>query len=477
MSMNWPVRPSSITVAKVTIDLCGEGSAPPQPAIAGRFATIDGRAVKLVAIPSGRMAASRTAERLTRDPAAPPDIAVLTESNASCLLSRYLGASRAAIIPVIDATNRGGLTADKRRADVMIGALSPRSLEDAITMLAPVVRRLRSLPGAVLESDDPRMRLLARLFVRDRALAPRSDIHSRSTFVYDDEIAVPGAVVYAATLADLGLMRRQFFDRVSVCPHCKSARLTVREYCARCGGAHVAEQPIIHHFPCAHQALERDFRLGGELVCPKCRKKLKQFSLDYDRPGSACLCLACGHVSTDATVGFVCLDCNARIRAEDAASRTIDAYDLTEAGRACVAGAAPLPEFAARSVGAKVHEFASRQTALGQPFCFLLARLRKPPGTVAGGHAWEETCAFFGQLMRECFTPETEIIESHPDFLVLLEGDSKPEVECAIPEIRRRLEGRLALAPDLDFAVFALEDMRRIGGEGARGAKAGELLC
>ena len=51
------------------------------------------------------------------------------------------------------------------------------------------------------------------------------------------------------------------------------------------------------------------------------------------------------------------------------------------------------------------------------------------------GDAWRQTCAFFGKIMQECFTVETEIIDAAPIFLALLGRDHKAEVEWNLPQI------------------------------------------
>ncbi len=393
-----------------------------------------------------------------------PDVVLLTETNASALLARRLGAAAAAILPVIDATCRGLESADRFRADVAIEQASPPAVDVAIHLLGPAVRRVRALPREILETDDPRMMLMARLFVRDRAMAPRSEVRARPTFVYDDESAIPGAATFAEQLTALGLMERKFVDKVATCPHCASARMTVREYCAGCGGANIVEQPIVHHFKCAYQGPERDFRRGEALVCPKCMQQLKNFSVDYDRPGSIGVCVGCGHLSSEHKVGFLCLDCSARVDARNVDSRTIYAYDLSAAGRACVAAGSRLPRSQGASVGARILAFAQRHFAANEPCCILFIRLRKPAGAAGAGDAWRQTCAFFGQMMRECFIPETEIIEQAPIFLALLGRDRKAEVELRLPEIRARLVRHLALAPTIELAVFAPEDVPGLGG-------------
>jgi hypothetical protein len=254
-------------------------------------------------------------------------------------------------------------------------------------------------------------------------------------------------------------MERKFFDKTNVCPHCASARMTVREYCSSCGGANIVEEPIVHHLKCACQGPERDFRRGGELVCPKCLQQLKNFSVDYDRPGSIGVCQSCSHLSTEHKVGFLCLDCDSRIDARHIDSKTIYSYGLTAAGRACVTSGAPLPQADDLSIGGRVRAFARRHAVLEQPCSILFVRLHRPPETPDSGDAWRQTCAFFDQIMRECFTPETEIIAASPVWLALLGCDLKAEVERHLPDIRQRLERHLMLAPKIELAVFSPDEV------------------
>ncbi len=61
--------------------------------------------------------------------------------------------------------------------------------------------------------------------------------------------------------------------------------------------------------------------------------------------------------------------------------------------------------------------------------------------------------------MRECFVPETEIVEAPPIFLALLGRDRKAEVERSMPQIRERLERHLSLAPVIELAVFSPDEV------------------
>jgi hypothetical protein len=395
-------------------------------------------------------------------PDAAPDAVVLTQPNAAYLLPMRLTPAMAAIVPVIDATQAYDRQANTRRADVVIGGASRSGIADAAVMLAPAVSRLRKLPPTIQDCADPRVLLLARLFVRDRDMAPRSDPRVKETIIYDDEQAIPGARSYAERLVELGLMERRFSDMLTTCPHCSSGRLSVRECCEVCGSANVVEQPIIHHLVCAYQAPEQEFVREGNLTCPKCRKDLRQFNLDYDRPGAVCACRACGHMSADASVRFVCLDCESWISAGDTETRPVYVYALTQTAKDCLLAGSPLPEPVVDSAASRMTAFLKQHNATGRPFCVFVAQLRPPQNTPLCGRAWSQTCSFFGLLMRECFTPDTTILERPRTYYAFLEGDCKEDVERSLPEIRSRLQRHLALSPHIDFMVFASEEFSAI---------------
>jgi hypothetical protein len=382
-----------------------------------------------------------------------PDVVVLAEPRTEALVAFRLGMAVAAVVPVIDAARPMGACAS-RRADASVARPSRSLVSDAVAMMVPLIERMRALPPSVLESEDPRLALLARLHVRDRAMEPRRDPRSRETVVYDDETALAGARRHAEALVALGLMERRFADMLTACPRCDSARMAARECCSHCGSADVEDQPVIHHMVCAHQGPERDFRKEGTLSCPKCRKPLRQFSLDYDRPGTICICRNCGHASTDASVRFACLDCGSEVEARDVVTKPVHAYALTPAGTDCVTEGAALPPDNGETSAGDLGSIVARQEETGRPYCILAARLRPPPGTPERGRAWLQTLSFFGILMRECFTPDTVVVERGATFFALLDGDTKEEVKEALPEIRRRLERHLALAPRIDVAVY-----------------------
>jgi Thaumarchaeal output domain 1 len=391
-----------------------------------------------------------------------PDAVILCEPNASVLIPKRLSPPLAAIIPVVDATAGSCGTGGLRRADLTVGPTSRSSIQNALAMVDRCVQRVRALPPSVLSTYDPRLWLLARLYVRDRSLEPRRDPSIKETFRYPDEMAIPGAVALAERLFSLGLMERRFFDKLTVCPYCDSARLSPRELCVSCHSRNLVEQPIIHHMRCAYQGPESDFRRQGlDLTCPKCRNRLQQFGVDYDRPGGMYVCADCGCGSGDVSVDFVCLDCEVEIPASHIASRTVYAYSLSPAGIAAVTSGAELPNDSVENsgIGGQVRQFFSRCSETGRLGAVLSIRMREPVSVPAASPQWRETCSFFGTLLHECFTEDVEVVRAPFGYLALLPNEAKADVVRVLPEIRSRLEKPLALRPEIDYAVYAPDEL------------------
>lgn len=104
------------------------------------------------------------------------------------------------------------------------------------------------------------------------------------------------------------------------------ARLNVREECPNCESAHLTEESYLHHFRCAYQGPESDFRKGDDLVCPKCRRALTHFGRDYDRPGTMVRCQTCATTTSEPNVTFVCADCDTKADGD-----TVSTHDIMEA--------------------------------------------------------------------------------------------------------------------------------------------------
>jgi hypothetical protein len=259
------------------------------------------------------------------------DAILLSGTNGRHLLTSRISKAAAAIVPIIDASDQS-----IAGADVTLPMLTPETLALALQSIAPIIERVRSLPKSVFESNDPRLWFLARLATRDGAAEPFRDVNTKSTIHYADEAAVPNLLSCAERLSRSGHLQRHFFDRLNVCPACSSARLLIREECRDCRSTDISEEAVIHHLRCAHQAPERDFRDGQELICPKCRAALEHFSVDYDKPGTLTVCNACGHATGEPAIGYLCLDCGSKGDSGLLRTCVIHSYTLAERGRQAV---------------------------------------------------------------------------------------------------------------------------------------------
>jgi hypothetical protein len=132
------------------------------------------------------------------------------------------------------------------------------------------------------------------------------------------------------------MLRRRFFERLHICQNCDSSRLHAREVCVKCHSSHLAEHSLIHHYACGCQAVQTLFEVGTGYICPKCRKELRHYGVDYDKPGKVMCCQSCGDIMTEPEVEFLCLDCRRSTPGEHAGFRDWYQYDLLPDGVAAV---------------------------------------------------------------------------------------------------------------------------------------------
>jgi hypothetical protein len=205
-------------------------------------------------------------------------------------------------------------------------------LEDAVDALMRICESIRQLPESIRLSDEPEAILLARIHTRDGVLAPAYDAGVARLVSYPGAGLIDEPWRHADRMAEAGLLSKHFFDRFQCCLSCGSSRLNVREECSACRSADLFDETTVHHFRCAHQAIERQFRQGEKLVCPKCSRELRHFGVDYDKPGLTTACRSCGHVNDGSLVGFVCVDCASKHDGQAVATRDWYEYKMTAVG-------------------------------------------------------------------------------------------------------------------------------------------------
>ena len=65
--------------------------------------------------------------------------------------------------------------------------------------------------------------------------------------------------------------------------------------CPNCGAAELEKAPVVHHMICAYVGPEYDFgRTADALLCPKCRRTLREGGRDWEVVSTCALCRNCG---------------------------------------------------------------------------------------------------------------------------------------------------------------------------------------
>jgi CheY-like chemotaxis protein len=252
---------------------------------------------------------------LIKEPASAEDLASIWRHNALHLL------------PVIDLTGTLGL-----KADLDYSKLRAQDTGELDLLIRRFQDQRARLHHDLLFARTLGEQLLGRMFVSCSPLKAVYDAESFTFTSYNTILSGNLVALEAEAMCAKKLFRPTFFDRFHVCPRCESVRLNVREECAKCRSSDLTEETYLHHFTCAYQGPESIFRRGKDLVCPKCRRGLTSFSIDYDRPGAMMVCGSCKHASSEPAVGFVCLDCCAHADGQGCRTRDMFSYELADEG-------------------------------------------------------------------------------------------------------------------------------------------------
>ncbi len=134
-------------------------------------------------------------------------------------------------------------------------------------------------------------------------------------------------------MAEVGILKAEPSRSVVACPSCGSVTASLRLKCPDCGDVQLRKGEALEHFPCGHVDFGSQFDKGeGELVCPKCKKKLKMIGVDYRRIKSWYKC-SHNHFFGQPTTGFNCYSCKKDFTKEDALLEMLQEYQLTDKGK------------------------------------------------------------------------------------------------------------------------------------------------
>jgi len=134
-------------------------------------------------------------------------------------------------------------------------------------------------------------------------------------------------------LWEQGYLERRFSTTVYRCPHDRTTSLRPRLYCPSCQSEDIERVPLIEHMICGHIDIERNFKKGEDLQCPKCGRKLNQIGVDYRRPGFAYSCPSCGEFHPAPLEKWSCNFADHIFQIEDAIPEKLYSYTLNEEGK------------------------------------------------------------------------------------------------------------------------------------------------
>jgi GGDEF domain-containing protein len=205
---------------------------------------------------------------------------------------------------------------------------APASIEDRmVRQIAEAVEHLAAASPREDGSDEPQNPIqyskgyLAKLAVlrallemEDPVITPTLDPvapRGHACAPIDKALSVPAgeSLRILDDLADLGLLERDLFNLVHVCPGCQRCQLNFRETCCECGAIDIEIEHLVHHFSCAYTGLESEFAQDIDLICPKCRNRLFQLGQDFDRPHDSYVCRHCNSLFEEPKINVQCLSC------------------------------------------------------------------------------------------------------------------------------------------------------------------------
>lgn len=218
------------------------------------------------------------------------------------------------------------------RQDFAALALTAETFAEMKQRFLPIWRRLDEIPFRADREDEAELATLRIAYSRDKPIEAVFTPDTRHIVAYPLLGMGAGIRPQLELLGDVGLLRRRHFARTQACGKCGSSRVNVYEACLECGGADLMEDEIVHHYRCGVQEPQSRFVQGELLVCPKCRRILRHFGKDYDKPGKIVLCRTCGATNSRPSVRLICLDCTAVTDAEEAVATDWYHYDLTDEG-------------------------------------------------------------------------------------------------------------------------------------------------
>lgn len=141
---------------------------------------------------------------------------------------------------------------------------------------------------------------------------------------------VQSANEFLKHLFEVGILKRELFDKIVRCLHCGSANIAVHYRCPYCKSFKVSKSSLIEHVPCGYIDTEEKFQKKDKLVCPRCRKELTKLDVDYRKAGAWCTCNECNKSFDIPVFSHLCRDCHQDFTFGEALYEDVFSYSLSE---------------------------------------------------------------------------------------------------------------------------------------------------
>lgn len=134
------------------------------------------------------------------------------------------------------------------------------------------------------------------------------------------------------------LQQATLIDEIQTCPHCNAGLLNFKNCCPNCQSVHISTQSFVHCFSCGNIGPLSEFMHKEELICQRCRVKLRHIGIDYDKPVEDKVCMDCHHFFFEPDVNAVCMVCTQLSDPGDLQSKKLYGYRLARRGELLARG-------------------------------------------------------------------------------------------------------------------------------------------
>jgi len=132
-------------------------------------------------------------------------------------------------------------------------------------------------------------------------------------------------------IAETGVLVKELYDKMVLCPKCNSQHTTTRYNCPYCNSFNIEKSSLIEHVKCGYMDVEQKFRKEKKLVCPKCGGELNKADFDYKKAGVWCKCNNCEKNFDIPTPSHFCRKCGSISTFEEINLKNIFSYKVKEA--------------------------------------------------------------------------------------------------------------------------------------------------